>query len=427
MRLQHPDAGVAAAADVLERPTRRQTLNRIHLIIIAIAFLLTSGSLALLSLLALKQYAASNLQLVAESLSVSARSELLRHDAGSLQELLASLGQRGLYAEARISAVNGAVIAWRKPVTGSSGPIERCLSHWLFPAPVTVAVRQHQRWLGEVWVRGDARAICGYLWIAGVWLLGCLLIVGAIAGWLSARMHRGIVLTLRHVAAVAHDVRVRRAFSRRIPSANIAELHKLSCDFNGLLDELHGWQQHWQQENAARSWQARHDAMTGLPNRIAFEQALNKCFVPPRQLDRLALLFIDVDRFKRINDTWGHAAGDSVLVETARRLRQAVGGRGSVARLGGDEFAVLLEGEGGETLIADTARRILRAMAAPMRLLNGDGYPQTLSIGAALARDHASPGALLMQADVAMYHIKELGGGWYLSPALWERAASGAC
>lgn len=405
-------------------PTLRQTLRRIHLTIIACAFILTGVSLSALSLLALKNYAASNLELVASSVSISARGVLMQNNASGAKEILSSLGQRGLFAEGIIGDRHGSIAQWQKATPSHTRSLDRVLGRWLFPDPVRVPVTHHGKPLGFIQITGDAENISHYLRLAGIWLLGCLLTMALMAWWFSRRMHHGIVSTLQNIAAVAHDVRIRRAFSQRVPSAPIAELNKLSNDFNSLLDELQVWQHHWQNENDLLAHQAQHDAMTGLPNRAAFERELNLRFAKPVSRLRLALMFIDGDRFKRINDTWGHAVGDEVIIEMARRLRNALRTGDMVARLGGDEFAILLADIDDEEQVSSIAQKILRAMDEPIQLPNDLALQQSLSIGVALGRDFATPQSLLMQADAAMYHVKEMGGGWYLSSACWESPAT---
>ncbi|GAB3854579.1 GGDEF domain-containing protein [Dactylosporangium cerinum] len=159
---------------------------------------------------------------------------------------------------------------------------------------------------------------------------------------------------------------------------------------------------------AALELQALSDPLTGLPNRRAFDRDLADALAAGRRTAaERCLLIIDVDHFKTINDTWGHAAGDRVLVQVAAALRSAAGDAGSatVARLGGDEFAVVVAGD------AAAARRIaavVRASVARMTDLP-DGLP-TLSIGLASTRSVAvEPEALLAAADRALYDAKVRG------------------
>lgn len=189
--------------------------------------------------------------------------------------------------------------------------------------------------------------------------------------------------------------------------------------------ELECWQQHFRRENDALAHQALHDALTALPNRAAFNHQLEKSWLDSQQRQQLALLFIDCNRFKEVNDRFGHAAGDRVLIATARRLRGRLRRGDLVARLGGDEFAVLLSSVVTEEQAAQVARDITAEMRQPVVLDDGTQIIQSLSIGVALGKDHLRHDALIAQADSAMYRIKQLGGGWFLSPSFSARTPPG--
>ena len=156
--------------------------------------------------------------------------------------------------------------------------------------------------------------------------------------------------------------------------------------------------------------QATHDALTGLPNRAFFNGQLSHSLVGAMPERPLALLLIDLDRFKEVNDTLGHQAGDEVLCLVAERLRGALRPEDTVARLGGDEFAVLLP-ETDEVAAVRVAERLRDAMDAPLALA---GHPVSvdLSTGIALAPAQAADATTLLRyADVAMYEAKASGGG----------------
>ncbi|MEJ4045866.1 diguanylate cyclase [Erwinia sp. SLM-02] len=192
-----------------------------------------------------------------------------------------------------------------------------------------------------------------------------------------------------------------------------------------LNAELDRWHQHLTRENDTLAHQALHDPLTGLPNRAAFNHQLEKRWLDPRERQRVAVLFIDGNRFKEVNDRFGHAAGDRVLRVIARRLRARLRKDDLVARLGGDEFAILLTAIDREEQAAQVARDITAEMRQPVELEDGTRLPQTLSIGVALGKHHQSTGVLLAQADSAMYQIKQRGGGWFLSPSFWELTPGG--
>ena len=152
---------------------------------------------------------------------------------------------------------------------------------------------------------------------------------------------------------------------------------------------------------------AVHDALTGLPNRSALAARLEHAILRVnRSGDRLALLFIDLDRFKKVNDTLGHAAGDEVLRQAAARIRACVREVDTVARLGGDEFVVLLETDVRPDTPGLIGERIRQAFTLPFDW-KGVDVSCGASVGVSLYPDHARDSAsLLATADAAMYRVK---------------------
>jgi diguanylate cyclase (GGDEF)-like protein/PAS domain S-box-containing protein len=160
---------------------------------------------------------------------------------------------------------------------------------------------------------------------------------------------------------------------------------------------------------------ANFDPLTNLPNRTLLAERLSRAIVRARrQGDRIAVLFLDLDRFKDINDSLGHAAGDRILRAAARRLQETVGPRQTVARLGGDEFTVVLEGLSTAAEADDEARDIIAAFEQPLLLDDSQEIAITPSIGIAIYPDNAQvPTELLKQADTAMYQAKAAGRRTY--------------
>ncbi len=149
------------------------------------------------------------------------------------------------------------------------------------------------------------------------------------------------------------------------------------------------------------------DALTGLPNRSALTSRLEHAIARvSRTGDRVALLFIDLDRFKRVNDTWGHMAGDEVLRQAAARIRACVRDVDTVARLGGDEFVVLLETDVRPDTPGLIGERIQAAFGAPFAWKGREVFVGA-SVGVSMFPDHGrDPAALLESADEAMYRVK---------------------
>jgi diguanylate cyclase (GGDEF)-like protein/PAS domain S-box-containing protein len=163
----------------------------------------------------------------------------------------------------------------------------------------------------------------------------------------------------------------------------------------------------------ALAHQALHDSLSGLPNRLLLHDRLQQAVrAAKRDETPASLLLMDLDHFKEVNDTLGHAAGDRLLVEVARRLTGAIRPGDTVARLGGDEFAVVLPGADADAARI-AARRIQNAVERPLKLTDhGIDVDVRASIGIAVSPEHGrEPDQLLQRADVAMYVAKRAGGG----------------
>jgi diguanylate cyclase (GGDEF)-like protein/PAS domain S-box-containing protein len=165
-------------------------------------------------------------------------------------------------------------------------------------------------------------------------------------------------------------------------------------------------------EDAIRE-RAVHDPLTGLPNRVLFVDRLEHALSRLGRQDSLAaILFLDLDHFKLVNDSLGHQVGDELLTAAAPRLRQALRSSDTVARFGGDEFGILLEDIASEHDAIETAERIAAIFARPF-VLSGSEHFVTTSIGIALARGGEQADELIRDADAAMYRAKERGRARY--------------
>jgi diguanylate cyclase (GGDEF)-like protein len=189
-----------------------------------------------------------------------------------------------------------------------------------------------------------------------------------------------------------------------LPVVRHDEVGGMVSSFNELVDQLLASESHMR-------YLAHHDALTSLPNRMSFQQGLiQSVALADRQQARLALLFVDLDGFKKVNDTFGHDVGDQLLVQVAQRLRSCVRASDLVGRLGGDEFVLLLTDDPTPEQAAQVADKVIAAINLP--------YPAPVaqatlgaSIGIALYPAQAqTAGQLLIAADSAMYVAKHAGG-----------------
>ncbi|MEH2554181.1 diguanylate cyclase (GGDEF)-like protein/PAS domain S-box-containing protein [Bradyrhizobium algeriense] len=170
----------------------------------------------------------------------------------------------------------------------------------------------------------------------------------------------------------------------------------------------------WQAVQEQISHMARHDALTNLPNRTLFREQLEKALRLVRRSDQLAVLCLDLDHFKDINDSLGHPVGDALLREVARRLGECVTEHDTVARLGGDEFAIVQFCSDCEpSAVAMLASHVVEKVSAPYEIA-GHQLVIGVSIGISLApEDGKNPDELLKKADLALYRAKEDGRGTY--------------
>src|SRR6266403_675956 len=222
----------------------------------------------------------------------------------------------------------------------------------------------------------------------------------------------------------------------RAPRGGSAEIDELAESFNTMADriahaeaELRAHQAELESHVAERTQQlhhlAHHDPLTQLPNRRKLAAHLESALVRAGTRQRLALLFVDVDNFKSINDTLGHSFGDRVLQTIAERLHAATGATGLLARLGGDEFTVLLEDVQSSDEVESRAAQIVTTLQEPL-IVDGRVLTTSASVGASLYPDHAADAeGLLRAADVALFRAKELGRNRFAlySPALYDAAA----
>jgi diguanylate cyclase (GGDEF)-like protein len=217
-------------------------------------------------------------------------------------------------------------------------------------------------------------------------------------------------------------------------SAEIAELadafntmaSKISAAEGGLRAHQAVLEQHVEDRTRALHHLAHHDPLTELPNRRHLAARLSTALnAAAHSGTRIALLFVDLDNFKSVNDTLGHRFGDRVLQMVGLRLQEALGSQAFIARLGGDEFTVLLEDALSADHVCEQAAKVIEALQKPLAV-DGRQLSTSASIGATIYPDHARDAdALLRTADVALFHAKDLGRNRYAlyTPELYDVAA----
>ncbi|MDK9605415.1 diguanylate cyclase DgcN [Lelliottia wanjuensis] len=389
------------------RPTFKRTLQRISMISVVITMTLIWLLLCIASVVTLKQYAQKNLELTSATMSRSLEASLVFNDATAASETLATLGKQGQFSVAEVlDARRNRFAYWSWNPDENTDTLSPLVSRWLFPVPATQPVMHNGKVIGEVRITARDSLISHFILTSFAVLTGCILFAAFVALTITRSLHDGIVTALQNITDVVHDVKTNRNFARRVEDERIEEFHRFGLDFNSLLDEMEEWQLKLQARNAQLMRTAMHDPLTGLANRAAFRSSIAALMNDSSAQMNSALLFLDGDNFKQINDTWGHAAGDCVLIEVASRMVEFGGKRYQSYRLGGDEFAMILYGIHSPEDVQQICTALSQKFLLPYDLHNGHTAKMSLSIGFALAWENTSVEALLEQADRNMYQVK---------------------
>lgn len=387
------------------RTTLQKLLSRFHFGITLFAVALSGLTILLAGVTALRGYADRNMELAAQLGAYGVEPALIFNDPEAAREGIEPLTRIPGIARLRVlDDRNRPITQWTSPATDPA-PL---LTRMFFPHPFAVTVERNGSAIGKIEVWGDSSTLTEYVRIGLLAGLACLLItaLGTIA--LARRFEYELVKPLNEIATVAHDVRLHRRFDKRVQPLGIAELDRLGGDINALLDELEGWQGHMESEHAMLAHRASHDMLTALPNRAAFDEQMEQRIQnAAARGDRFALLFIDADNFKAANDSFGHSAGDAILIALSARIKETLRKDDFAARIGGDEFIVIIDPLDPDAGPEGLANRIRSSVAQPIVLPGGDTYRAAVSVGVAVYPDSGTDGtALLTAADAAMYADK---------------------
>ena len=258
--------------------------------------------------------------------------------------------------------------------------------------------------------------------------LGVLLASFIVALIISSRLQRVVSEPILKLAETARRITEQNDYSLRAKKLSKDEIGDLVDDFNSMLQqiqmqdgELKKVQEHLEETVEIRTselteltlqleHQVYHDTLTGLANRITFDDRLQLAIDQSQRYGgKLAVLFLDLDRFKVVNDTLGHAIGDKLLIQVAKRFSSCIRASDTLARLGGDEFGVLLMQINSASEAADVAKKLTKAIADPVEVEGYSLHPST-SIGICLfPEDGDNAETILKNADTAMYRSKDQG------------------
>ncbi len=271
-------------------------------------------------------------------------------------------------------------------------------------------VMRHDETIGTLFLQSDLQELQKrwrqLLSVVSALLLVALMVGGTAATFLQRRISRPI----SDLARAMHKVTVEQNFTARVSVLGGDEIAQLGSDFNTMLAELEQRDLAKKNAEAKLQHQALNDELTGLPNRrLLADRLAHSLAIAKRESQTLALLYIDLDGFKLVNDSLGHTFGDVLLGELSERLRSRVRESDTLARIGGDEFTVILANLRDIDDAAVVAQGLLEAMGAPF-LINDHKITISASVGISVfPKDAGDPVDLLQKADTAMYAAKRNG------------------
>jgi diguanylate cyclase (GGDEF)-like protein len=353
------------------------------------------------------------LQAAAQVFASAAASAVAGEDAIAARNSMRAIGQIAGMQHARIEMPDGRVLAEMGVIAQLDSDLRidgsQRLSLWRVASSrsvqVTVPIRESGATIGAFVLIGDASDLAeNLLKTLRLTLLGALLSV-AIALSVAARLQMGITAPLRALTSAIERVRKTHDYGAQIEATSNDEVGRLVDSFNETLSEI-------RKRDDELEKLAYYDPLTGLANRTLFrrtlEDTLDGC---KRAGTDGALLLLDLDRFKEVNDTLGHAAGDELLVKVAGLIGGVLAPDHFLARLGGDEFAIILPQGDHASTTKRLAEDIIAAMSGSIALESGDVAIET-SIGIVLfPRDADTANDVLRNADLALYQAKEKGRG----------------
>lgn len=381
---------------------KSQVLLSVGLLLLCISGLFT------ISLHTFKSYTEQNLQLITQSLSEQLQAPLVFNEQKDIEDVINNFMRRYELSEIQLEDMNGNIIYQvNDPKQSNTTNLMQKIQHSLISNDAgQFYVTHNQMQIGKLAIRSNINPVVNFMNLLLLIFIACLLLSLFIV-WLSTRfIYKKINNSLDVVTHTTGIIAEKKAFQLRVPMTEVSEFNTISERFNFLLNEIQSWESDLQTANSNLEHRILHDNLTLLPNRSYFQQQIQQLFNDPNQKSKFALLFIDNDNFKAINDNYGHQVGDAVLVEMSERLKKSLRSGDFIARLGGDEFAVLLPNTHKPEHAIAVANHLIQSSELPMVLSDQTEVTFSFSIGIALSHSVNNVDQLIHTADLAMYQAK---------------------
>ncbi|WP_343551148.1 diguanylate cyclase [Pantoea sp.] len=389
-----------------DKSSFRNKLRQISTINSAVILLLCWLLLSSTSLLFIKSYEKRNLELIASTLSTTLTAATVFEDSYDAHNKIARLGNEGMFDSAKLVTDDQTVLVDWHDQQEQNGWYSQLLREWIYVKPLSVNINHSEAIVGTLTLEGTITGAADFIRYSLMILTSGMLCVLIISFLLSEFLHRGILASLRNITSTIHYVIHSGDFSLRIPESPTREFQLFSDDLNSLLAEMQTLQASMLRDNRTLAAKALEDPLTGLANRAAFVARLTQLLDQQLAKERFVLLFLDGDRFKSINDNWGHAAGDEVLKAIGSRLSALAYKRDLVARLGGDEFAMLMTSRPSDAQLQLLMQDIHEAISEKIVIAEGTPINTSVTIGYAWSQHGDTVESILERADMNMYKNK---------------------
>lgn len=381
--------------------------------IFAITFVICSCTFATISMFTMETYAKQNLQLLSQTVIERIQPAVVFKDKGAIDQILKDYTTEHAIRSIHVYDPQQQLLAESTKKIASTSFLQKMLDEWFLHDPIKLMIFHHQKKVGELAFYGSSENIVHFLKTIIIGLAISMFFIVIALLWSVNLTYRQIMQAIKPLTHIAQLVSDQKAYNLRFPNNHIKEFQNLNNVFNELLEEIQIWNTNLQKENRQLSFKAHHDQLTTLPNRHFFYEELLNIFENPSYRENSALIFIDNNKFKVINDRYGHLADDAVLREMALRLKQSVRQEDFIARLGGDEFAIILHSIHHADHLEAIAEGLLASCKEPLDF-NGEIIHFGFSLGIAFSQYAENPEDLVMQADQAMYKAKNLIPHWFL-------------
>lgn len=354
----------------------------------------------------IKDYEQRNMDLLSTSLSSSLTAATVFDDSYNANRKINALGQQKMFESAVLYAKDGHVIA-RWEHRQQTSYIWCYLHSWLYPNKKKIGIFHDKQVVGWLFIVGNDSYLFNFILYSVLILTIGMILIFIFSFILSSIMYRKILVAMNQITTKINHVIHTKDFTKRLPDNSLKEFQHFSDNVNSLINEIERLNGDLVYENKTLAIKAYQDSLTGLDNRAAFINQLQFMLSDNGPCSSFYILFMDGNKFKKINDTWGHAAGDRVLQEVGNRLKSLVKEEDCVARLGGDEFAMILSNMESDHQVRTFISVLHERFRTPIEIVDGHSVSFSLTIGFTMANKDEEVSNILLRADSHMYLNKK--------------------